>query len=133
MRRSEAPPQAPDGHDASGKGRHARTELFSVSPSEDNRTGRNARRVSEQGGSWGGQHRMNAALRLFAPGPVAVHERVRAALGAPVLHHRSPEFKRIFAKAREMLRRVWQTPGWEPLIFTSSGTGAMEGAVANFM
>ena len=32
-----------------------------------------------------------------------------------------------------MLRRVWQTPGWEPLIFTSSGTGAMEGAVANFM
>lgn len=32
-----------------------------------------------------------------------------------------------------MLRRVWQTPSWEPLIFTSSGTGAMEGAVANFM
>jgi aspartate aminotransferase-like enzyme len=76
---------------------------------------------------------MTAPFRLFAPGPVAVHERVRAVLGAPVLHHRSPEFKDILGKTREKLRRLWQTPDWEPLVFTSSGSGAMEGAVVNFM
>jgi serine---pyruvate transaminase len=71
--------------------------------------------------------------RLFAPGPVAVHERVRAALGASVLHHRSPEFKQILGKTREQLRRVWQAPAWEPLVFTGSGSGAMEAAIVNFM
>jgi len=76
---------------------------------------------------------MTTAPRLFAPGPVAVHERVRAALGAPVLHHRSPEFKAVLARARELLRRLWQAPEWEPLVFASTGTGAMEAAVVNFM
>ena len=76
---------------------------------------------------------MNTSLKLFAPGPVAVHERVRAVLGAPVFHHRAPEFRAILAKARQQLRRLWQTPAWEPLMFTSSGSGAMEGAVVNFM
>src|SRR5258706_9073414 len=76
---------------------------------------------------------MSSSPRLFAPGPVAVHERVRAVLGAPVLHHRSPEFKAVIGKTRDLLRRVWRAPDWEPLIFTSSGSGAMEAAVANFM
>jgi aspartate aminotransferase-like enzyme len=76
---------------------------------------------------------MNTSLKLFAPGPVAVHERVRAVLGAPVFHHRAPEFRAILAKARQQLQRLWQTPDWEPLMFTSSGSGAMEGAVVNFM
>jgi aspartate aminotransferase-like enzyme len=62
-----------------------------------------------------------------------VHERVRAVLGAPVVHHRSPEFKAILGKTRELLRRVWQAPEWDPLVFTSSGSGAMEAAVVNFM
>ena len=76
---------------------------------------------------------MTAPFRLFAPGPVAVHERVRAVLGAPVLHHRSPEFKDVLGRTRQMLRWLWQVSDWEPLIFTSSGSGAMEGAVVNFM
>ncbi len=76
---------------------------------------------------------MTASFRLFAPGPVEVHERVRAVLGAPVLHHRSPEFREILGATRQKLRRLWQTPDWEPLMFTSSGSGAMEGAVVNFM
>src|SRR5712691_2409997 len=76
---------------------------------------------------------MNTSLSLFAPGPVAVHERVRAVLGGPVLHHRAPEFREILGKTRQKLKRLWQTPTWEPLMFTSSGSGAMEGPVVNFM
>ncbi len=76
---------------------------------------------------------MSGPPRLFAPGPVAVHERVRAVLGAPVLHHRSPEFRDVLGRTRALLERLWQAPDWEPLVFTSSGSGAMEGAVANFM
>lgn len=76
---------------------------------------------------------MNAAPRLYAPGPVYVPERVRLALAEPVYHHRSSEFRAILGDTRERLRRLWQAPGWEPLILIASGTGAMEGAVVNFM
>jgi aspartate aminotransferase-like enzyme len=76
---------------------------------------------------------MTEPPRLFAPGPAAVHPRVLAALSAPVLHHRSSEFKDVFRSTRAMLGRLWQSPGWEPLVFSSSGTGAMEAAVANLM
>lgn len=74
-----------------------------------------------------------AAQRLFAPGPVWVPERVREALARPMVHHRTPEFARVMAELRERLPRLFQTPGWESLVFCCSGTGAMEGAVANFM
>jgi aspartate aminotransferase-like enzyme len=76
---------------------------------------------------------MTAAPRLYAPGPVYVPERVRLAMAEPVYHHRASEFRAILADTREKLRRLWQAPGWEPLILIASGTGAMEGAVVNFM
>lgn len=76
---------------------------------------------------------MTSGARLFAPGPVEVHERVRAVLGMRAMHHRSPEFRAVLGKTRALLRNVWQAPGWEPLMFTSSGSGAMEAAVVNFM
>ena len=76
---------------------------------------------------------MNAAPRLYAPGPVYVPERIRLAMAEPVYHHRAPEFRAILADTRDKLRRLWQAPGWEPLILISSGTGAMEGAVVNLM
>jgi len=59
-----------------------------------------------------------------------VPERVLEALSRPTLYHRSPEFKEIFLETRELLREVLRTQG-EVLILTSSGTGAMEAAVAN--
>jgi len=48
------------------------------------------------------------------------------------MHHREPEFEKIFAEIREGLRYLFQTEN-EVLIFTSSGTGAMEGAVSNIL
>ena len=68
--------------------------------------------------------------RLLTPGPTMVPERVLEALSRPTLYHRSPEFKEIFLDTRERLRRLFRTEG-EVLILTSSGTGAMEAAVAN--
>ncbi len=65
--------------------------------------------------------------RLFAPGPVEVCERVRLALGERIYHHRTAEFRAILVDVRERLSRLWQAPGWEPLVLNCSGSGAMEG------
>lgn len=68
--------------------------------------------------------------RLFTPGPVAVPERVRRAMAGTLLHHRSPDFIPVMDEARKSLRKVFQTEH-EVLILATSGTGAMEAAVAN--
>ncbi len=78
------------------------------------------------------EHRTDIA-RLFCPGPTYVPERIRQAMARPIVHHRSPEFKAMLSQTRERLKRLWQAEGWEPIIFTSSGSGAMEGGVVNFM
>lgn len=48
------------------------------------------------------------------------------------MHHREPEFSRILAEIRENLKYLFQTEK-EVIIFTSSGTGAMDGAVSNLL
>lgn len=74
------------------------------------------------------------APALFAPGPAYVPERIRAAMAEPITHHRSPQYKAMFGDIRERLKRVWRAGAdWEPLVLACSGSGAMEGAVVNFM
>jgi aspartate aminotransferase-like enzyme len=51
-------------------------------------------------------------------------------MAQPVMHHRSPAFRAITREIREGLKFLFQT-GQEVLVFVSSGTGAMEAAVAN--
>jgi len=51
-------------------------------------------------------------------------------MAQPILHHRAPAFMDIMAKVREDLKYLFQTQQ-EVLIFVATGTGAMEGAVAN--
>jgi aspartate aminotransferase-like enzyme len=70
--------------------------------------------------------------RLLTPGPTAVPPEVLAALGEPVLHHRGPDFKTVFARVRGRLREVFRTEN-EVLILTASGTGAFESAVTNLL
>jgi aspartate aminotransferase-like enzyme len=70
--------------------------------------------------------------RLRLPGPVAVPERVRAALAQPVLSHRGPEFRAILAEALASLRQVFGTQQ-DIFLFGTSGTGAMEAALANML
>lgn len=69
---------------------------------------------------------------IFAPGPTMLPPEVLLKMAEPVMHHREPEFERIFAEIREGLKYIFQTKN-EVLTFTSSGTGAMEGAVSNLL
>ena len=67
---------------------------------------------------------------LFAPGPTPVPENVLLRMAAPIIHHREKVFSDIFGEVREGLKYLFQTHQ-EVLVLTSSGTGAMEGAVSN--
>jgi serine---pyruvate transaminase len=67
---------------------------------------------------------------LFTPGPTPVPPEVLAALAEPVVHHRGSDYRAVFGECLERLRAVCRTSG-DVLLFTCSGTGAMESAVAN--
>lgn len=69
---------------------------------------------------------------LFSPGPTMLPPEVQLKMAEPIMHHREPEFEKIFSEIREGLKYLFQTKN-EVLIFTSSGTGAMEGAVSNIL
>jgi aspartate aminotransferase-like enzyme len=69
---------------------------------------------------------------LFSPGPTMLPPEVLLKMAEPIMHHREPEFEKIYAEIREGMKYLFQTKN-EVLIFTSSGTGAMEGAVSNLL
>ena len=57
---------------------------------------------------------------------------VLAAIGAPVVHHRSPDFRPVYERCLARLREVCRTES-DVLLFTASGTGAFESAVVNLV
>jgi len=67
---------------------------------------------------------------LMTPGPTPAPPEVLAAIAQPVIHHRGPDYKKLYAECLARLREVFRTES-EVLLFGSSGTGAMESAVAN--
>ena len=67
---------------------------------------------------------------LMTPGPTPAPPEVLAAVGQPVIHHRGPDFRQLYAEALGRLREVFRTEQ-EVLLFGGSGSGAMESAVAN--
>jgi serine---pyruvate transaminase len=69
---------------------------------------------------------------LFTPGPTPVPPQVLAAMGEPVVHHRSPDFRPIYERCLARLREVCRTES-DVLLFTASGTGAFESAVVNLV
>ena len=69
---------------------------------------------------------------LFSPGPTMPPPEVLLKMAEPIMHHREPEFEKIVTEIREGLKYLFQTKN-EVLVFTSSGTGAMEGAVSNIL
>lgn len=70
--------------------------------------------------------------RLFTPGPTQLPERVQVAMSNPLIHHRGSEFKKIFEKVTDDLKYFFQTHG-DVIALTTSGTGAMEACVVNFL
>jgi len=69
---------------------------------------------------------------LLSPGPTPVPEHVLAGAAEPIIHHRTAEFSTIFMETTEGLKFVFGTKE-DVYILTSSGTGAMEAAVANLL
>jgi serine---pyruvate transaminase len=67
---------------------------------------------------------------LVTPGPTPVPPEVLAATAAPMIHHRTPEFRAVLARVFDRLRQVYRTEHGV-VLFASAGTGAMESAVAN--
>lgn len=69
---------------------------------------------------------------LFSPGPTMLPPEVLLKMAKPIMHHREPEFEKMMEEIREGLKYLFQTKN-EVMVFTSSGTGAMEGAVSNIL
>jgi aspartate aminotransferase-like enzyme len=70
--------------------------------------------------------------RLMTPGPVALLDEARQAMAAPIIHHRTEEFRALVRECREGLREFFRT-GDDVAILTGSGTGGMEAAVVNLL
>ncbi len=68
--------------------------------------------------------------RLFTPGPTPIFPAAMAALGQSEIHHRTSEFKAVYRQVLDDLKYFYGTEN-DVLVFTSSGTGAMEAAVVN--
>ena len=68
--------------------------------------------------------------RLLTPGPTPVPEETLLELAKPVVFHRTPEFRKLLAEVLEDLQYVFRTRN-TIIPLTSSGTGALEAAVAN--
>ena len=67
---------------------------------------------------------------LFTPGPTPVPPEVLAAEAQPMVHHRGADFREVYERTLERLKEVFRTP--DPvLLFSASGTGAMDSAVTN--
>jgi aspartate aminotransferase-like enzyme len=75
------------------------------------------------------QYSMQKQL-LFLPGPVTVAQPVLAAQARPLINHRSKAFASLLERIVEGLRPAFGTRG-EVVLLGSSGTGALEAAVAN--
>ncbi|MCM8795661.1 MAG: alanine--glyoxylate aminotransferase family protein [Candidatus Omnitrophica bacterium] len=69
---------------------------------------------------------------LLTPGPTPLPPEVCAAQAQPIIHHRTPQFQAILKEVSQGLKYVFQTEN-DVFILASSGTGAMEAAVANLL
>jgi aspartate aminotransferase-like enzyme len=69
---------------------------------------------------------------LLTPGPTPLPPAVSQAMAEPIIHHRTPQFQAVLKEAGEGLKYVFQTKN-DCFILASSGTGAMEAAVVNFL
>ncbi len=69
---------------------------------------------------------------LLTPGPTPVPPEVALRMAEPMIHHRTPEFSKIFSEVRAGLGRLFQTRE-DVLTLAASGTGAMEAAVVNLL
>ncbi|NPA74722.1 MAG: alanine--glyoxylate aminotransferase family protein [Euryarchaeota archaeon] len=68
--------------------------------------------------------------KLFIPGPTEVDERVRLVMAQRVIGHRTSEMTDLYGGIVEKLQKFFGTKHYA-LVFTSSGSGVMEGTIRN--
>ena len=69
---------------------------------------------------------------LMIPGPTPVPESVLLAMAKHPIGHRSTEFSAVLKSVYEDMKLLFQTKN-EVLVFTASGTGAMDAAISNLV
>ncbi|HEV7459378.1 MAG TPA: alanine--glyoxylate aminotransferase family protein [Solirubrobacteraceae bacterium] len=69
---------------------------------------------------------------LMTAGPTPLPPRVLSVMAEPVVYHRAPAFDALLARVLDRLPAVFGTSN-DVMIFASSGSGAMESAVANLV
>ncbi len=67
---------------------------------------------------------------LQIPGPTPVPDRILRAMDTPVIDHRGPEFAKLAKRALEGIKTIFKTTN-PVIIYTATGTGAWEAALAN--
>ena len=70
---------------------------------------------------------------LLTAGPTPVPERVSLAMAHPIVFHRSVAFTELLTEVLDGLRWVCQTQQPAVLLTATSGSGAMEAAITNFV
>jgi len=68
--------------------------------------------------------------KFFVPGPTWVRPEILQELARPMMPHRSPEFRDLFAGILSNLKPLFGTNG-DVIVVTASGTGLMQAALEN--
>ncbi len=68
--------------------------------------------------------------KLFIPGPTEVDDRVRLVMAQRVIGHRTSEMSDLYGGIVEKLQKFFRTKHYA-MVFTSSGSGVMEGTIRN--
>src|SRR5215218_181029 len=66
------------------------------------------------------------------PGPTNVPNRVMNAMLAPIINHRSEDFRILYKRIIEKTQKVFETNG-DIILLSTSGTGAVEASVVNLI
>jgi len=66
----------------------------------------------------------------MAPGPTPIPEHVLTEMANPIRHHRTPGFELVVKEVQDGLKWLYQTKN-DVVVFSSSGSGAMEAALVN--
>ncbi len=68
--------------------------------------------------------------RLFTPGPTQLLPSAQLAMAGATMHHRTADFRKLYTRVLADLKTFVGTNN-DVVLFTASGTGAMEAAVSN--
>jgi predicted phosphoserine aminotransferase len=68
--------------------------------------------------------------KLFIPGPTEVREDILQIMSKPIIGHRTKEMSELYERIHNNLQKFFNTKN-EVMVFTTSGTGLMEGSLRN--